>query len=69
MNNPEFQNSLFLLEKNEQLALLKTLKKIGQLSWSELYADTGLKWEAIISKTTKVTIAFTRLDFHKNIEH
>ena len=30
MNNPEFQRDLFSLEKNEQLALIKTLKKIFQ---------------------------------------
>lgn len=53
MNNIEFQNALFALEKNEQSALLKTLKKISQLSWSALYSDNGLKWEAILSKQTR----------------
>jgi len=53
MNNPVFQNDLFALEKTEQLSLIKTLKKIKKLTWSELYSDQGLKWEAIISKSTK----------------
>ena len=53
LNNPQFQNDLFDLEKNEQLALIKTLKKIHKLTWSELYSDHGLKWEAILSKKTK----------------
>jgi hypothetical protein len=53
MNNLEFQNDLFALEKNDQLALIKVLKKISQLTWIELYADQGLKWETIVSKTTK----------------
>jgi hypothetical protein len=53
MNNPIFQEDLFDLEKDEQIALIKTLKKIAQLNWSELYADPGLKWEAILSKKTK----------------
>ncbi|WP_341761275.1 hypothetical protein [Candidatus Tisiphia endosymbiont of Thecophora atra] len=44
MNNLEFQNDLFALEKNDQLALIKVLKKISQLTWIELYADQGLKW-------------------------
>lgn len=50
MNGPEFQKDLFALQKNERLDLLRTLRKIRQLTWSELYLDHGLKWEAIISK-------------------
>ncbi|MGE3920558.1 MAG: hypothetical protein AB7F64_06405 [Gammaproteobacteria bacterium] len=53
MNNPEFQKDFFSLEKNEQLALLKTLKKISQLTWDQLYSDQGLKWELILSKQSK----------------
>jgi len=53
LNNPDFQKDLFFLQKNEQLALIKTLRKISNLNWDELYRDQGLKWEAIISKTTK----------------
>jgi hypothetical protein len=53
LNNPELQNDLFNLEKNEQLAFIKTLRKIGHLNWNELYKDKGIRWEVIISKTTK----------------
>ena len=53
LNNPEFQKDLFSLQKNEQLALIKTLRKISSFTWDELYKDQGLKWEAIISKTTQ----------------
>lgn len=53
MNSPEFQRGLFELEKSEQSALLNTLKKISQLSWQQLYADRGLRWEAITSKQTQ----------------
>lgn len=52
MNNPEFQQDLFKLEKPEQAALIKTLKKISHLTWPELYIDHGLKWENISSKRT-----------------
>lgn len=52
MNNPEFQRDFFELEKTEQTALIKTLKKIQQLTWSQLYSDKGLKWETILSKQT-----------------
>jgi hypothetical protein len=53
MNNPEFQHDLFGLEKTEQIALTKTLKKIRLLTWSQLYSDNGLKWEAILSKQSE----------------
>ena len=53
LNNPEFQKDLFDLEKSELSALIKTLKKISDLSWATLYSDHGLKWEAILSKRTK----------------
>ena len=53
MNNPEFQRDFFELEKSEQIALIKTLKKIRQLNWPALYADKGLNWEVILSKKTK----------------
>ena len=53
LNHPVFQKDLFVLEKNEQVALIKALKKIHRLTWSELYSDHGLKWEVILSKQTK----------------
>jgi hypothetical protein len=53
LNNPVFQRDLFDLGKAEQAALIKTLKKIHQLSWPALYSDHGLKWEMILSKQTK----------------
>ena len=53
LNNPQFQKDFLSLEKIELLALTKTLRKISRLSWSELYIDNGLKWEAIMSKHTQ----------------
>lgn len=53
LNNPDFQKDLFALQKNEQLALIKTLRKISDLNWNELYQDHGLKWETIIAKIAK----------------
>ncbi|MCX7120359.1 MAG: hypothetical protein NTZ67_01055 [Gammaproteobacteria bacterium] len=54
MNNPVFQKDLFLLGKNEQVALIKTLKKLSQLTWEQVYLDQGLKWEALTSKQTNL---------------
>ena len=53
LDNLDFQKDLFSLQKNEQLSLIRTLKKINELTWDNLYKDQGLKWEAIVSKTTK----------------
>jgi len=50
LNNPVFQGHLFSLQKHEQVAILKTLRKISQMSWEQVYADKGLKWEAIMSR-------------------
>ena len=47
LNNPVFQANLLDLQKPERNAALDALKKIRQLTWSELYRDSGLKWEKI----------------------
>jgi hypothetical protein len=49
LNNPVFQEHLFGLQKPERNAALDTLRKIRQLSWSQVYCDNGLKWEKILS--------------------
>ena len=53
LNNSIFQRDLFVLPKTEALAVLKTFKKISQLTWEQLYKDQGLKWELIRSKQGK----------------
>ena len=49
LNNPVFQEQLFAMQKAERHAAIDTLKKIRQLSWSQLYRDKELKWEKIVS--------------------
>jgi hypothetical protein len=49
LNNPIFQENLFDLQKPERQAALETLKKIRQLTWSQVYRDNGLRWEKIVS--------------------
>jgi len=49
LNNPAFLNSWFALEKDEKVRVLNSLEKISQLTWAQVYADGGLKWEAISS--------------------
>ncbi len=51
LNNPELQQILFELEKDQITNVVGTLRKINCLTWSQLYADRGLKWEVIHSYT------------------
>jgi hypothetical protein len=50
LNNPEFQEQLFALEKDSQRSVLSTLRKLSKMTWEGVYIDAGLKWEALVSK-------------------
>ncbi|MGH8550319.1 MAG: hypothetical protein ACRERU_17315 [Methylococcales bacterium] len=50
LNSPLFQRDLFALAKQEQTALLSTLKRIRAITWPQIYRDSGLKWETIHSR-------------------
>lgn len=49
LNNPVFQENLLTLQKPERHAALDTLNKLRQMTWNQVYRDSGLKWEKIIS--------------------
>lgn len=49
LNNPVFQENLLSLQKPERHAALDVLNKIRRLTWNQLYRDSGLKWEKVIS--------------------
>jgi len=49
LNNPVFQRLLFNLSKNDQHNTLNTLRKLANMTWQQVYADYGLKWEVILS--------------------
>jgi len=51
LNYPVFQRHLFALEARQQRAVLNSLRKLGEMTWNQVYRDPGLRWEAIISKT------------------
>ena len=48
--NPQFRKNFLDLEKDKKEALARVLKKISQMTWSQLYQDSGLKWEKIKQK-------------------
>lgn len=47
LNNPEFQERLFTLDKAERNRVVETLKKIYGMTWTQVYQNPGLKWEKI----------------------
>src|SRR6185503_9844865 len=49
LNSEVFQQGWFRLEKDEQVRVLDTLRKIVRLTWDQVYRDQGLKWEKIVS--------------------
>ena len=49
LNNPMFQDTLFALQKNDRLTVVDTLKKQRQLTWRQVYAYKGVRWEKIAS--------------------
>lgn len=50
LNNPQFQSQLFALAKDEQRAVLNSLRKLSRMTWNQLDSDRGLRWEAIHSR-------------------
>ena len=50
LKNVVFQRHLFALQPNQQRAVLVTLRKLSRMSWSQVYQDAGLRWEAIVAK-------------------
>lgn len=50
LNNPVFQRMFFNLSKSDQLNILNTLRKLANMTWQQVYADHGLRWEVILSK-------------------
>ena len=49
LNNPEFHESLFTLDKTERNRVIETLAKIYRMTWTQVYQHPGLKWEEIKS--------------------
>lgn len=56
LNYPAFQAELFDLDAPELKKIIKTFKKLGDMSWNDVFRDHGLKWEAPKSVPGKFTI-------------
>ena len=46
-----FQRALFRLDKNAQRMVLNMLRKLFEMTWEQVYRDSRLRWEAILSKS------------------
>ncbi|MEE4355572.1 MAG: hypothetical protein V2I97_03835 [Desulfococcaceae bacterium] len=51
LNDTVFQEQLFNLPKVQQRTVLSSLRKISKMTWNQVYQDSGLKWEAILSRS------------------
>jgi hypothetical protein len=60
LNFPGSQGQLFDLDAGELRQVIKTLRKISRLSWQQVHADQGLKWEELKSAKGRFTIRVTR---------
>lgn len=47
LNHAPFQSQLFVLDTVPLRQVQKALQKLNKMEWNALYADHGLKWEAI----------------------
>src|SRR5882672_4353193 len=47
LNNPVFQRQWFALPKEAQWSVLGTLRKLVEMTWSQVYQDRGLRWEIV----------------------
>jgi hypothetical protein len=57
LNNPIFQENLLTLQKAERHSAVETLNKLRQMTWNQVYRDSGLKWEKIASIAPPAGIA------------
>ncbi len=60
LNFPEFQSQLFALDADELRQVVKTFRKLAGLTWPQVYADHGLKWEELKSMKGRFTIRVSR---------
>ena len=48
LNNEVFQENLLGLDKAESARVLNTLRKLRQMTWAQVYRDSGLTHQSLI---------------------
>jgi GH35 family endo-1,4-beta-xylanase len=56
LNDEKFQAQFVELDPAEGRVLFKAMRKIMKLTWSQVYADQGLKWERIANSNDRYNI-------------
>lgn len=59
LNFPGFQAQFLALDPIELRHAVKALRKVSTLTWQQVYADHGLKWEELKSVKGRFTIRVT----------
>jgi len=60
LNYSEFQSVLFDLDVPDIKKVFKTLKKVKNMTWQEVFQDHALKWEELKSVPEKFTIRLSQ---------
>ncbi len=60
LNYSEFHSALFDLDISDIKKVFKTLKKVKNMTWQEVFRDHGLKWEELKSVPGKFTIRLSQ---------
>ncbi len=60
LNSPTFQADFVRLEASELKQAVKTLRKLLELTWDQVYRDSGLNWEEIKSDKGTYTIRISQ---------
>lgn len=60
LNYPDFQTELFDLDVSEVKKVFKTLRKVSNMTWNDVFMDHGLKWEELKSFPGKFTIRLSQ---------
>jgi len=51
LSSPEFKEAFIGAEKAVQDQVRKVIEKLSRMTWQQVYADKGLKWEKVYSVT------------------
>lgn len=60
LNAPTFQTDFVRLEPDDLKQTTKTLRKLLELTWDDVYRDSGLKWEEIRSAKGTYTLRISK---------
>jgi hypothetical protein len=60
LNNRSFQAVYFYLEPSDGKPIHKCFRKLMQMTWSQVYVDSGLKWERVKGVQNRYSIRLSQ---------